>query len=439
LTDYRNAYTITLQEKRNEKEDYMKSKKILLMMLVFAVAGFTGIFAQGAQDEAAEVKLTWWAPTFNEPRTQELADKFMEANPGITVELQSTAVPGLEQKVLVAMQSGSPPDLVDVQLPWVLPYASRGLLEDLTPYIEASDIVDPDDFFDGVWGAVEDGGVYAIPNRSESHAFIYNKGMYREAGLDPNRAPKDWDELLEYSKKLTDRSKGQSGIAIVGGGEVGNMVYNLLPWIWANGGDIFNDDYTEVVVNEAAAVEAVDFYTSLFVEYKVTPPTTVQNGGDQNRDLFAEEKVAQFQAGSYVIEPINQKNPDIELGFGLIPPPVGKKPAALLGGWANIIPKDAKNKEAAWKFAEFLASPENMAYYTDTFPPTASAMENPRFDDPRYESFIAMMDYVRPAPPVDFWLEAMTIFQKEVQEILLERKTAQEAMDDAAAAMSDLL
>jgi multiple sugar transport system substrate-binding protein len=419
----------------------MNSKRAwtLLLLVLMAASLWAGASAEGGSESTT---ITWWSPVWNEPRGDDLATAFTEANPGITVDVQKTVGQGLQDKILVALQSGAAPDIIDTQIPWVVPYSFTGFIQELNDYVDASDTVDPADFFEGVWGGmVDDGSIYGIPHRTEAHGFIYNKDMYRAAGLDPDVPPANWDEMLANAIALTDTSGStpQYGIGIVGGGEIGNLVYNMMPWIWSNGGGVLTEDYSRVIVNEPAAVEAVKFYTDMLVVHHVAPPSTLQNGGNQNRDLFAEGVVAQFQSGSYVIKPILAVDPDMDFGFGMIPAPEGKSPAAVLGGWAYVIPSSAKEKDAAWSFIEFLAEPDNMAHYTDTFPPTRTAMQNPKFSAPEFEMFIDMLPYARATPPIPGWPQMTAILQREVQAILLGQKTAQDAMDDAAAAMSSLL
>ena len=66
-----------------------------------------------------------------------------------------------------------------------------------------------------------DGKLWAIPYRIETHGVIYNKDDFKEAGLDPDKPPKTWDELDRRPPRRMTKN-GQYGFAITGGGEVGN-------------------------------------------------------------------------------------------------------------------------------------------------------------------------------------------------------------------------
>jgi multiple sugar transport system substrate-binding protein len=416
-------------------------RKLVLLVLIVSLGGIA--WAGGGQESSkGPVTVTWWAPNFNTPRDLELAKKYMAAFPNVKVDVQETVAQGLQDKVLVALQSGSVPDVIDIQTGWNIPYASTGQVLALDSYIAKSSVVKKEDFWPANWGsAVYSGKVYGIPYRAESHGFIYNKKHYTAVGLDPARGPANWKELVAYAQKLTRTADGKKiyGYAICGGGEIGNMIFNMLPQIWMNGGDVLSSDYKKVTINEPPAVEAVQFYTDMYVKYHVSPETTLQNGGNQNRDLFAQEAVSQFQSGSYIIPVVRKANPNVEMGFAMIPPPEGKKPAAVLGGWNFMIPLKTANKNASWAFVEWLAQPDNMAYYTDTFPATATAMKNPRFSNPDFKAFIDMLPYTRISPPIKGWIQMQAAIFKEVQNVLLGQKQVKPAMDDAAAAMTKLL
>lgn len=424
----------------------VKSRRmtLILCLSVFALLGPLSVWAAGSAESGAakQTTVTWWSPQFNDPRGATLAAKYMQANPNVKVDVQGVVAQGLQDKILVALQSGSVPDLIDVAVGWNIPYAATGQLLALNDYIAKSSVIQQKDFWPANWqSTVYNGKGYGIPYRAESYAFIYNKGLYRAAGLDPNSPPKTWNELIACAQKLTKATgdKPVYGYGVVGGGEVNNLIFNLLPQIWMNGGDVLSPDLKRVIINEPAAVQAVQFYTDLYTKYHVAPATTLQNDGVALRNLFGQQVIAQFEIGSYVIGPIHTADASIELGFGPMPTPEGKKPATVLGGWNYVVPKNAPNKDGAWKFLEFLASPDNMAFYTDTFPATATAMKNTRFYNPDFQAFIAMLPYTRMTPPVKSWIQMSKIIQTEVQNILLGQKSAQQAMDDAATQMTPLL
>ncbi|RUT28594.1 ABC transporter substrate-binding protein [Arsenicitalea aurantiaca] len=381
---------------------------------------------------ASAGEVVWWTPNFNEARARELVAQFQEANPDITVRLEITVTDGLPQRILTALQSGAAPDIIDVQHGWVNGYAQNNLVIPLDDVVEEG----RDDYVPAALDYVSwNDQVWGVPYRIETHAIIYNRGHFEDAGLDPDAVPETWDELVETATALT--GNGRSGFAITGGGEVGNTIFRSLPFIWMNGGSIVSDDLTRATVNEPEAVEAVKFYTDFFTN-GLSPASTLENDGTANRRLFIAETVSMYQSGQFDVPSIAAENANIDIGVMTIPHPEGAETAAILGGWSFVVPRDARNPDEAKVFLEFLQQPENMGMFTDTFPARTSAMDLPRFDDPILQVFKEMLPYGRPVPIHPNWVQITQAYFDGIQRILL-GEDVQAAMDDAADEIQALL
>jgi ABC-type glycerol-3-phosphate transport system substrate-binding protein len=403
-------------------------------LLALAVAALAACSDDGAGTDT----ITWWTPNWSQARAEEVARQFESANPGVTVRLEITVSDGLPTRIQTALRSGAPPDVIEAQHGWVVPYAQAGLLAPLDEVLDVREDYVSEALEYDTW----DGRLWGLPYRIETHAVLYNKSMFRDAGLDPDRPPDTWDELVATARTLTRRrpdGREQYGYAITGGGEVGNTLFRSLPLIWMNGGDILSADLTRAVVNEPAAVEAVAFYTDMLTRHRVSPPSTLQDDGNASRRLFVAESVAMYQSGQFDIAPIRAENPRLDLGVMLLPRPAGRERAAVLGGWSLIVPRDARHPDLARRFIRFLAEPDRMGYFTDTFPARQSAMVLPRFADPILRPFREMLPYGRRVPPRPDWLQIVQIYFTHVQRVLLGDVTPQTAMDEAAAEMQALL
>lgn len=398
---------------------------------LWTTAAVAALMLQSGLATAGEV--LWWTPNWGEARARELAAKFEAANPDIKINIEVTVSDGLPTRILTALQSGSPPDLIEAQHGWVAPYAQQDLVLPLDDVLQDRDDYIPASLAYDTW----DGKLWGIPYRIETHGVIFNRGAFTAAGLDPDNPPETWDELVAAAKTLT--TGDQYGFAITGGGEFGNTVFRSLPFIWMNGGSIISEDMTTATVNEPAAVEAVKFYTDMLVEHGVSPPSTLQNDGLANRRLFIAGTVAAYQSGQFDVPVIRTESPDLDVGVMMIPHPEGKETAAILGGWSFIIPKDAANPDDAKKFVQFMAESDNMGFFTDTFPARVSAMSLPRFDDPILSVFKEMLPYGRTLPQHKAWIQITQAYFDGIQRILLGEQDAQAAMDQAAEEIQALL
>ena len=382
-------------------------------------------------------EIVWWTPNWGEARAKELAAKFEAANPGVTIKMEVTVSNGLPAKVATALRSGSPPDLIEVQHGWVPEYAQGGLVLPLDDVLK-----DKDDYIPAALDYVTwNGKLWADPVSHRDAWRHLQQGGVQGRRARSGEAAADLAELVDAAKKLTGKNadgKDQYGFAITGGGEFGNTVFRSLPFIWMNGGAILSDDMKKVTVNQPAAVEAVKFYTD-FLANKLSPPSTLQNDGTANRQLFIAGTVAMYQSGQFDIGSIRKENPKIDIGVMMIPHPEGKETAAIIGGWSFVIPKDAKNPDETKKFVQFLAESDNMGFFTDTFPARKSAMNLPRFADPILANFKAMLPYGRRVPPAKNWTQITQAYFDNLQTIMLGDATPQEAMDAAAEQIQPLL
>jgi multiple sugar transport system substrate-binding protein len=391
--------------------------------------------------QAGEVN--FWVTEPGRAKAEQLIAEFQKENPGITVRLQANPYGGLEGKVMVALRSGQPPDLIEVQTSWIPSYEGTGTLDEVGPHIAAATPLA--DFVQATLRAasVKD-KIYGLPFQAEALAMLYRRDLYKEVGLNPDKPPRTWDEMIDYAKKLTYTSaSGQRryGYGIAGGGPEGqgNTLYRSLPYIWMNGGEILSEDMKSATLDKPEAIAAVKFYTEMFTKLKVAPPSTLENGGLELRRLFMAGTIAHYQGTPTELERFAADAPTLDFGVAIMPAPQGKKTTALLGGWAFVMPKAAKNKEDTIKLLQFLSNPERIGLYTRTFPTHQKAFSLPRFADPKLDAFKEMLTNAQPQPPIAAWLEVTTAYYKGIQEILIGGASTEEAMQKATKDINAIL
>lgn len=400
-----------------------------------------GALAAGSA-RAAEV--TWWVTDPGRAQAEAMVAEFQKANPGIAVKLQPVPNAGLEQKLLVALKSGNPPDIMEMQTSWIPSYQATGKLRDITAIVKGSGL-DLKDFIPAALGAATvDGKIYGLPYQAEALSMFYNKNAFREVGLDPEKPPQTWTELLASAQKLTRTTANGTrlyGYGIAGGGPGGqsNTVYRSLPYIWMNGGDIVSADLKSSPINSPQAVEAVRFYTDMFLKHKVSPPSTLENGGLELRRLFQAGTVAMFQGTPTDFDVLMEQKVPFEVGVGITPHPDGKPSSALLGGWSIVASLEGPNKDGADKLVAFMANRDRIGFYTRTFPALVSSMSLPRFTDPRLKAFREMLEVARPQPNIDAWVRITDVFYRNLQEILIGGTDPKSGMDKAAAEIGKIL
>ncbi len=185
------------------------------------------------------------------------AKKF-EAENKITVEL--VVLPDFTEimrRLQVASASGQKPNIAGVDLIQV-PVINKMLeLEDLNKFIATDPSVNFADFYPALVNYSKLGGKQlALPLETSNIIMYYNKKLFKEAGLDPEKPPVTWDDIVEYGIKLT--KPGVWGYCF----GFHDTYAEALSWqfqiqVWSNGAKTWTDDYTKVLFDSPEAVEAL--------------------------------------------------------------------------------------------------------------------------------------------------------------------------------------
>src|SRR5699024_6979751 len=115
--------------------------------------------------------------------------------------------------------------------------------------------------------------VWGIPFQRSTIVMYYNKELFKDAGLDPDVAPKTWDEMVEVASKL--RTDDRYGLMIP---STGYPYWMFQALALQNGQQLMNEDGTEVYLNTPASVEALAFFRDLAEKHDVSPKGTIEWG-----------------------------------------------------------------------------------------------------------------------------------------------------------------
>lgn len=140
-----------------------------------------------------------------------------------------------------------------------------------------------------------------------------------------------------------------------------------------SGGTILNNDNTKSELGSDTALQTAQLYKDLSV---YSPASKMENDNVANRTLFASGKLAMYLSGIYDVPEIIKANPKLNFACAMVPTQNGAKRSTILGGWSVAVSKTSKNKDAAWKFVEFLTRPDVAAIYTNTFTGTGAPSKN---------------------------------------------------------------
>ncbi|OXS53880.1 hypothetical protein B1A99_28705 [Cohnella sp. CIP 111063] len=332
-------------------------------------AGGSSNSGSGKESAAGKVtKLTFWHPFGSEVEKaamEESVKMFNDTHPDIQVKAEfiggGGSGNGITDKLTVAINGGNPPDVVAFDRFMVQQWASQGLFEELTANAQAAGVT-ADQFYDFSWKEASMGDkLYAMPFTTDDRALFYNKKLFREAGLDPENPPKTIAELDAAAEKLTTKKGNRYDVLgfIPWMGQGG-----VLTWGWAFGGKYQDPETGKITANDPQIVKALEWQAGYAQKYQVQAVNDFASavGGDINP--FAAGKVAMMVGGSWEISQFNTV-PDLEYGVTPLPTPTGTDFNTWAGGWSFVVPKGAKNKDAAFTFAKFMSMEDGAKNYAE--------------------------------------------------------------------------
>jgi len=403
---------------------------------------------------AEKVKLTYWTHWGQNPRWNQwysdTAKKFSIINPDVdlTVEVVNIPYEGYVPKYLSAFigVKGAPDMFNGMTHQWAGKHSfADPMPEDFAQYLE--DNLVPFLLNIGVWG----GKRYGVPLESGNFQMLYiNVDMFKEAGLDPNRPIKTYDQFLEYAKKLTKDIDGDGKLDQWGygirykGHPLGIADKFVTPFLHAWGARMISIEERKAsgYVNSENAVEALRFYGDLVNKYHVASLVVPNPAG-----AFGQKLVAMIFRESWYGGWLTENAPDIE--YKIYPIPIAKlAPGATnMFPWTDMVYKNAptKNKKWAWEYLKFINSPAMVldhCQYQRLFPPPFKSTMLTEYAKGQfcYEAMIAMVD--RPPAPTYYIPEAHELayeLGEAILDVIYRRATSEDALNTAAADMDEIL
>jgi len=267
-----------------------------------------------------------------------------------------TEVPTMElvQKYATAIAGGQAPDALSLDLIFTPAFAAAGQLEDLTEWAKALPYFDklaPSHVRLGTY----EGVIYGLPLSIETSIFAWNKNLYKQAGLDPDKAPQTWEEISDNAEKIRALGDDIYGFYFSGGGCGGCMIFTFTPLIWGAGADILSEDGKTATLDTPQMRRAIDIYRNLVAKDTVPAGSASDNGN--NFLSFVNGRIGQQSLGAFAIGTLVTQYPDLDFGVGFIPSVDGNV-SSFAGGDHFVVTKGTAKLELAKNFLEYIYSPE---------------------------------------------------------------------------------
>ncbi|MBB3112583.1 multiple sugar transport system substrate-binding protein [Paenibacillus phyllosphaerae] len=362
-----------------------------------------------ATNAEEKVTLSVWAMGDSSKPMEQMAEAFTKENPNITVKVQAIPWGSAHDKLLTAVASKKGPDVLQMGTTWMPEFAAAGAIADLTSDLANYPELAADNFFSGTVTSTQfDGKTVGVPWLAETRVLFYRTDVLSSVGYD--QAPKTWDELLDVSKKLTERGKDKYGIGL-------DPKEPTLSFMFArqNGATLIEDNKAQF---EQPAYRDTVAYLNEFFQNGYAP---VDLGLDTAQTFGGDGMVPMFISGPWMIKTVKDQLPDIEGKWATAVLPSKENNMSSLGGSNLTVFNYTEHKDAALKFIAFLSKPEIQLEWmnlTGELPANMKAWEDPQLSDDANMAVVGeQLKNAEPMPLVKAWDNISQNFLKTFEQI----------------------
>ncbi|MDM7831800.1 ABC transporter substrate-binding protein [Cellulomonas edaphi] len=305
--------------------------------------------APAGTDEPVTIKVAGLLPTADDAAKQQLADRvasFEDKYPNITVEPEDYE--WKNSTFTTQLAGGTLPNVFEIPLTDGKTLIENGQLADIDQYVK--ELPYGNQFNPKLLanGQGSDGKIYAVPAKSiYAVALHYNRKLFTQAGLDPDKPPTTWDEVRAYAKQIHDKTKvaGYATMALdaSGGWQLAAGANSRGGVIETSGGD---GKYT-ATLNDPAVKAHLEWLKALRWEDNSLLPRADLGWGEINA-AFGGGEVAMYTSGSDVYNALVESNGVTkDWGYGLTAIPTDNNGGALTGGTLAAVTKDSTDAQKA--------------------------------------------------------------------------------------------
>lgn len=415
----------------------MLTKKLLSVAVISFLLIGSFILISNFEVKAADMTWAGWAgeEEANVPVIEEMIESWNQENEEYQVEWLGWPWSETLQQLIIRSRGGQELDLAQIDMGWLATLEKMEIVRDLNPILGEEWISN-----NLTESAVEAGNIggkqLAVPWTSASIGMVYNPDLLENAGVE--EVPETIEEFEMALKQLKEENSDIIPYAMITKG-AGSLGKDFQAWLWTFGGNVFDDDFN-VIINNEAGVETLAWMKKLLENDYIAMDIDRFNA----RQLFANGNVG-FYDDAVFANKLARSNgvEEAELENKVWPMmrPVineGDKPQSVLWGHQLVIFKNAKDPDKAGEFIKHILSKEHSLHYfeeTGTVPVSKDAINSEVVkNDEWIDKWLEITAYGTKAETQKFaeQSELHNIITEEVQAALLDSKSVQEALDDAA-------
>ena len=406
-----------------------------LTMLLAACGGEADAPTDDSTDGAPSGELTFMVAEYS-PATKPFWDaqvaSFQEEYPDATVTLEVVGWQQMHDTTAQRIAAGNLPDLVNTATIWLPEWVESDAIRTVDDTILSAEL--KEDFIPAVLtkGAEYEGELWGLPIAAAARAMFVNNDMFAEAGVD---APATWDEMKAAAEAI-HAATGEFGYVYDAKGTLTFRSFGY--YLWNNGGDFFDAD-GKASFNSPEGVEALQFLIDLAGSEALPDPTGTIS--EDIQPLFTAGRTAMVIDGNFFVAQIKENAPDLNYSVVPIPTNDGADPVTWGVTDTLVISKDAP-ADLARLFIDHIYKSETRTEFDvneGLLPVLQSQGSSAEFSDDNSQAWLNMLENARFDPLHPNYSQMQELLRGEIQAAIKGSKTAQEALDAAAAAFNDLV
>ncbi len=404
---------------------------LIIILTLLAVPTLTSCKKQESTDQKTiefwTLQLTGFSKYINN-----IITKYEAQNPGIKIKWIDVPFSEGEKRALASIMSKNPPDIINLNPNFALTLASKGGLEDLTPYLNKNEL---NAYIEQAWDACSfDKKIFGVPWYVTTPVTIYNIKILKDAGLDKNDYPKNYAELKQYATKIKQKTGKYAFYPnITEDGKIIKLFnkYNI---------EILNQN-NQAAFNTPKALNLLKYWQDLYKQ-NLIPTEAINLTHRESLERYLSGQSAYIFTGANFLKIIKENAPQVYANSLLAPQITGENNKFDFSLMNLVIPLKSKNKKEALDFVLYLTNSKNQLEFSKLapiLPSTIDALNNEYFKQIESKNLMdkagsisadQLKDAITPIPSIKNKKDLYEIADVMVQSVLLNQKSPKQALND---------
>jgi multiple sugar transport system substrate-binding protein len=298
--------------------------------------------------------LSLWARASSSNAAQHMIDLW-NASHDDKIELTTIPDNQMVTKLATSVQAGDVPDLISFDLIFMPDFMRAGFLTDLTDELSS----DPNQakvaqaFRDL---ATYEGRLYGTGFTPDVSILLYNKDLFRKAGLDPDSPPRTLAQLEEYATKIRESDPNVYGYYFSGSCG-GCNIFTQAPMMWASGAKLLPASADDTPMDGTGVREVLQMLQNMWNK-GVIPESAEADTGANFQATFETGTIGMQGSGGFAIAALKNNFPDLDFGIAPLPGVEEGQASSFVGGDVIAVPVGAKNADIALDFIKWQLTDE---------------------------------------------------------------------------------